>query len=114
MRKTLIAGFVLTVAAVIYTIQIARAQPECLDAGFEFRIQVPAKRLVQVEANDSRSLVELWNAEGVDRRCHVLPGALSVFDVDYRQNVMLILVEGILKFQRETIRRIGIGPTGQA
>src|SRR5206468_9625916 len=63
---------------------------------------------------NARRLVVVRNSQDRKRPRDLLSGSSHVIDIDQRQTVLLILIEGILKLDSKPVRRIGGAARPQA
>src|SRR5207248_2044656 len=81
-------------------------QPERLDARLKLNEQISFDRPIQTEQEHSRRLIECRNAHSIPARRYLLSAEISVIRIAKRQTVLLILIEAVLKFDRQPVRGI--------
>ena len=83
--------------------QVAGHQAERLHARFELNKNISRDRPVQTDQEHSRRLIEGGNPDGIPRRRHRLAAEFHVILVGQREAVLLVLIEGVLKLDRQAV-----------
>ena len=94
--------------------QISGLQSDGPDSRLKLDVSVPANCFVQLEPDNASCLIEIRKPQRTQACAHFLARRNRVFEIHQGQAVLLVLIEFILEFRGEPVRRIGRTPRPQS